>query len=61
MKRRDLIAHLAEHDCHLVREGSKHSLYANAKTGAVTTVPRHREINQYTVASICRDPNIPLP
>ena len=33
MKRHALVAHLRKHGCNLVREGAKHSWFANAKRG----------------------------
>jgi hypothetical protein len=44
VKRRDLEAHLARHDCHLLREGSRHSMFAHAITKKTSSVPRHTEI-----------------
>ncbi len=45
MKRRDLIRHLESSGCQLHREGGRHSVYINPQTRKVSTVPRHREIN----------------
>ena len=61
MKRVDLIKHLSEHDCELMREGSRQSVYVNPIANHVTAVPRHREINDYLVRKICRDLEIPDP
>ena len=61
MKRRDLIRHLTKNGCVLVREGSKHSIYASSKTGVWTTVPRHTEIKEYLAVAICRTLGVPLP
>lgn len=38
-----------------MREGSKHSLFQNILTKKVSTVPRHRELNDYLCKKICRD------
>lgn len=54
MKRRDLIRHLAEHDCQLLREGGNHSIYANRATKKTSTVPRHNEINNDLARKIAR-------
>ena len=59
MKRRDLIRHLTNHECELMREGGSHSIYVNTKNNQVTAVPRHREINDFLVRKICRDLGIP--
>lgn len=61
MKRRDLTRHLLHHDCVLIREGSEHSVYANRATGAMSTVPRHREIKRFTAKAICEQLGIPTP
>ena len=56
MKRRDLIRHLEQHGCVLLREG-KHTIYA--KEGRIAAVPRHTEIANLTAARICDDLAIP--
>ena len=61
MKRRDLIQYLEKHGCQSLREGAKHTLYVNRRTRKATTVPRHREINDFLVGKICRDLEIPEP
>jgi len=61
MKRRDLVRHLEEHGCALLREGGKHTVYVNRKARKSTTVPRHNEINEYLARKICRDLEVPLP
>jgi predicted RNA binding protein YcfA (HicA-like mRNA interferase family) len=61
MKRRELVRHLAEHGCGLVREGSRHSVFHNPKEQTTSTVPRHREIDDFLARKICRDLRIPHP
>ncbi|MFH0988491.1 MAG: type II toxin-antitoxin system HicA family toxin [bacterium] len=61
MKRRDLIKHLILNDCKLMREGSNHSIYVNQLNQKVSTLPRHREINDFLAKKICRNLQIPLP
>jgi predicted RNA binding protein YcfA (HicA-like mRNA interferase family) len=61
MKRRDLIRHLEAHGCVFVREGGNHTVYANPLRGKVSTVPRHREINDFLARKICRDLEVPEP
>jgi mRNA interferase HicA len=58
---RDLIRHLEQRGCVLFREGGKHSVYANRVTGKSSTVPRHREINDFLARNICRDLEVPKP
>jgi mRNA interferase HicA len=61
MKRRDLIRHLEVHGCRLLREGGKHTVYVNPEMKKVSTLPRHREIDEDLVRKICRDLEIPMP
>jgi len=60
VKRRVLIRHLRAHDCQLLREGSKHSVYINPDRLKTSAVPRHRHINDYLAEKICRDLEIPV-
>jgi len=59
MKRLDLIRHLELHGCALLREGGRHSVYVNRVARKSSTVPRHREINDYLARKICKDLQIP--
>lgn len=61
MKRVDLLRHLESHGCELLREGSKHRVYVNRAIQKSTSIPRHREINDYLAKKICRDLNVPPP
>lgn len=61
MKRVDLIRHLEQHGCALLREGARHSVYVNRATRKSSTVPRHREIHEFLARKICRDLEIPEP
>jgi mRNA interferase HicA len=61
VKRRDLLKHLRQHGCRLVREGGEHSIWENPTNGHRTAVPRHREILNYTAIQICRQLGIPDP
>jgi mRNA interferase HicA len=54
MKRRDLLRHLRNHGCELLREGGEHSIWRNPKNDRRTSIPRHREILDYTAAKICK-------
>ena len=60
MKRRDLIKHLRDHGCELLREGRKHSQWWNPNLGTQTAVPRHREIHKFTAQKICKELEIPI-
>ena len=55
MKRVDLLRYLSERGCELLREGGRHSVYVNRRTGKSSTVPRHREINELLAKKIFKD------
>lgn len=59
MKRADLVRHLERHGCVLLREGGKHSVFVNRANHTTSTVPRHRELNEFLARKICRDLSIP--
>jgi predicted RNA binding protein YcfA (HicA-like mRNA interferase family) len=61
MKRRDLLRHLTQHGCRLVREGGEHSIWENPMTNRRTSVPRHREVPDFTATRICKQLGIPMP
>ena len=61
MKRRDFIKHLEKNNCHLLREGAKHSVYQNIKTNKKTTVPRHSNLDKDLVNLICKQLEIAKP
>ena len=46
MKRIDLVNHLNQTGCVLLRHGGRHDIYHNPVTGNSEPVPRHREINE---------------
>jgi mRNA interferase HicA len=59
MKRIDLIRHLEQFGCTFHREGAKHTVYVNRVTRKSSTIPRHREINDFLARKICRDLEVP--
>jgi mRNA interferase HicA len=61
VKRLDLERHLREHGAAFLREGGSHSIWWNPANRKTTSVPRHREINEFTARKICRDLEIPKP
>ena len=61
MKRTDLIRHLERHGCEFLREGGNHTVYWNPATQKSTTIPRHREVLEFTARKICRDLEIREP
>jgi predicted RNA binding protein YcfA (HicA-like mRNA interferase family) len=61
MKRLDLVRHLERNGCQLLREGGSHSVYVNRVTRKSSSIPRHREINDFLARKICRDLEVPAP
>jgi mRNA interferase HicA len=61
MKRRDLLRHLERHGCSLLREGRNHTVYVNSARGKSSTIPRHREVNEFLARKICQDLEVPTP
>jgi len=61
VKRRDLIRHLRSHGCDILREGGKHTVFVNRAKRLSTTIPRHREMNDYLAQKICKDLGVPRP
>ncbi|TKB89075.1 MAG: type II toxin-antitoxin system HicA family toxin [Nitrospira sp.] len=61
MKRIDLIRHLERHGAQFLREGGSHSVYVKRAAGKTSTIPRHREINDFLAQKICKDLEIPKP
>ncbi|MFN8423837.1 MAG: type II toxin-antitoxin system HicA family toxin [Anaerolineae bacterium] len=61
MKRRDLVRRLREHGCRLVREGAEHSIWEHPSNGRRASVPRHREIAEFTAARIIEQLGIHTP
>ena len=61
MKRVDLIRHRERQGCEFLRQGGKHTVYVNRAARKSSTVPRHREINEFLARKICRDLQIPEP
>lgn len=55
MKRTELLRHLEQHGCAFHRDGSKHTVYVNRAKRKTSTIPRHREINDFLARKICRD------
>ena len=47
MKRVDLIRHIETNGCAFLREVGRHTVYVNPTSRKVSTVPRHREINDF--------------
>jgi mRNA interferase HicA len=55
MKRSELIRYLSKQGCELIREGGRHSIWQNKKTGDMSAIPRHSEIKDLMAQKICKD------
>jgi hypothetical protein len=44
-----------------MREGSRHSVFVNPQNNQTSTIPRHREINDFLARKICRDLGVVAP
>lgn len=61
VKRRDLVRDLESNGCEVLRERDRHTVYVDRANRKISTVPRHREINEHLARKICRDLEVPLP
>jgi mRNA interferase HicA len=61
VKRTDLVQNLHARGCELLREGAHHSIYVNRAARKSSSVPRHREINDFLARKICRDLGVSEP
>jgi len=61
MKWRDLLRHLSDHGCRLLREGGRHSYWCNSNNTRRSAIPRHKEIKETTARAICKDLGVTLP
>lgn len=60
MKRGDLLRHLREHGCELLREGGRRSWWYNRAQNRRSAVPRRNEIDDYLARKICKDLGYPV-
>jgi mRNA interferase HicA len=61
MKRRDLLRHLQQHGCVLIREGGNHSWWGNPARNRRSAIPRHNEVHEILARKICKDLDVPKP
>jgi hypothetical protein len=61
MKLRDLIRHLERHGCENSARVAAITVYVNRAKQKSTSVPRHREINDFLATKICQDLEVPKP
>ena len=59
MKREKILKYFREHDCEVYREGKKHTIIFNRANAKITAIPRHPDINDKLVLSMCKDLGIP--
>ena len=60
MNRRALIQHIERHGCVLLREGHRHTIYVNPMSRAQSSVPRHRELDDF-VLNLTKDDHLDEP
>ena len=61
MKRADLERHLRTQGCELFREGGKHSVWWNPRNRKTASIPRHREVKNFTARAVCRQLDVADP
>jgi mRNA interferase HicA len=61
VKRVDLIRHVERYGCEFFREGGNHTVYINRSAAKSSSIPRHREVNEFLARKICADLQIPRP
>lgn len=61
MKRKIFLQYLSRLGCLLAREGANHTVYFHPVTRRTSTIPRHREVNDWLVRKICRDLGVKEP
>jgi mRNA interferase HicA len=54
MKRRELIKHLTDKGCVLLREGGKYSVYQNPVNLKEVPITRHPEMEDFAARKICK-------
>jgi len=60
MKRTELLKHLREQGCVLIREGGRHSWWGNPDQDRRSSVPRHAEVSDNLARKICKDLGVPF-
>ena len=61
MERIELLRPIEANGCAFLREGGRHTVYVNPALRKVSTIPRHREINDFMAKKICRELEITEP
>jgi predicted RNA binding protein YcfA (HicA-like mRNA interferase family) len=60
VKRRDLIQLLEQQGCKFLREGANHTVYLNPSSKKTSTIPRHKEVDDFLAKKICKDLGITI-
>jgi mRNA interferase HicA len=55
MKRTDLLKKLSGWGCKLLRNGARHDLFINPKTGKKQPIPRHDDIDENLAKHILKE------
>lgn len=61
MKRKDLLRHLEKQGCLFLREGANHTIYFYPLTKRTSSIPRHKDIDDFLSRKICRDLGVKAP
>jgi len=61
VKRIDLIRHLERCGWEFLREGKDHTVYVNRSARKSSSIPHHREVNDFLARKICSDLQIRRP
>ena len=59
MKRQKVLNFFRQSGCEIYREGKKHTIIINRINDKITALPRHPDINDNLVLSMCKDLDIP--
>ena len=59
MKREKLFKYFKTYNCHVFREGKRHTIVINYDNDKMTSVPRHADVNDKLILSLCKDLDIP--
>jgi hypothetical protein len=59
MKRDKVLTYFKQYDCEVFREGKNHTVVVNRKNNKITAVPRHPDVKDKLVLSMCKDLDIP--
>lgn len=61
MNRKKLERHLRSFGCAFQENGGGHDIWCNPNEQRTSSIPRHKEINTFTMRSVCKDLNVPPP